>query len=100
MTATVSVLLASLLGLGATYWHRLWLVGDELNVRLEALSPADLAEVPPADRYARFEHRDYSSDRGGAPDEVSPGLIPVPLLPDVFGRLLRDMGLSARAVGQ
>lgn len=63
---TAWLLALTLLGFGVAYWLRSRAVGDDLGARLDALAVNWVTEAPPADRYARFEHRDYSGDRGSA----------------------------------
>lgn len=66
-----AVLLAlTLMALLFGYAFRVTAVGDEVGTRLDELA-ADgtgiTASVKSADRYARFEHRDYSGERGPTP---------------------------------
>jgi hypothetical protein len=102
MSAAPGVLLAVILLLvGSAYWLTMRRVGeDPIGAALDAIQPAPLADVAPADRYARFAHRNYSGDRGPAPARVSPvrrldgltGGWVVPVMPDLFGETVRACG--------
>lgn len=82
-----------------SFWLVLRDVGDDVGARLDALEPAGLDEAPPADRYARFERRDYSGDRGVVPTGLAPavarwGGLVVPRWVDFYAETCSRLGLD------
>lgn len=93
--ALAAALVVTLAWLALFYWHRVRPVGDDMGARLDALRPTALAEAAHTDRYARFEHRDYSGDRGAVPTRPV-GPLPMPIMPNVFDTLCRELGIRLR----
>lgn len=94
--ALAAALVVTLAWLALFYWHRVRPVGDDVGARLDALQPTALTEVARTDRYARFERRDYSGDRGAVPARTV-GPLPMPIMPNVFDTLCQELGLRLRA---
>lgn len=66
------LLVAVLLTIGAGFAARIARMGDDFGSQLDAMAVRPVSDVPAADRYARFDRRDYSGDRGGAPTPAPP----------------------------
>jgi hypothetical protein len=95
--ALAAALVVALGWVTLAFWHRLGAMGDEVGARLDALAPATLHETPATDRYARFERRDYSSDRGAVPTGLPPatmrsGGFVVPRWSDFYAETAHRLG--------
>ena len=80
-------------------------VGDDLGDRLDVLTDEGTGSpvsAPAADRYARFEHRDYEGDRGLVPTGKPPatarwGGFVVPRWSDFYAETAARLGLDPLA---
>lgn len=95
--APAALLVLGLLWVVLAFAAKVARMGDDtVSSRLDALAVPEIGSVPPADRYARFEQRDYSGDRGPAPDEVSSvlrfGNMVVPRWTDFYAELCDRLG--------
>lgn len=98
--AVAAALLVALLWLALGYWLQFRVVGDDVGARLDALAVGHVTEAAPADRYDRFERRDYSGDRGTMPAGKPPAVrrfndaIVVPRWLDFYAETAARLGLD------
>jgi hypothetical protein len=103
--AASAALVMALLALGTAFSRTLRPMGDPVTERLTALSKGGVGDpttVPPANRYAGAEQRDYSGDRGTVPtpprsDVVRVGSLVAPAWRDLYAETCDRLGLRPLA---
>lgn len=83
--AVAAALVIALGWVCVAYADKILGVGDEVGARLDAMAVAEVGTVPAADRYARFERRDYDHERGPAP-------VAKPRYPTLYDELCARLG--------